>query len=68
MLKRGENSSKFFYIEGSTQHAAQTKLRDIVHNTHDMPVSKTTLEERIMGFTSDDNDDDSITDNFQGML
>jgi hypothetical protein len=65
MLKRGKNVSKFFHISSAT--TAQTKLRDMVQATHDMPISKTTLEEKIMGFRSDDSDDDdSIIDNYQG--
>lgn len=64
MLNRGKRSSKFFHLKGDTG----PKLRQIEHTPHDIAISKSTLAEKILGFRScDEDDDDSIIDNHQGM-
>lgn len=66
MLQIGKKSSNFFDIKSAQN--SQTKLKDLVNAPHDMPISNTTLKDRIMGLISsdEDDDDDSVIDNFQG--
>lgn len=66
MLQIGKKSSNFFHIKSAQN--SQTKLKDLVNAPHDMPISNTTLKDRIMGLISsdEDGDDDSVIDNFQG--
>lgn len=67
MLLMGSKSSNFFDVK-NTQNG-QTRLKKLVNAPHDMPVSNTTLKDRIMGLISNDeegDDDDSLIDNFQG--
>lgn len=69
MLQIGKKSNSFFDIKSAQN--SQTKLKDLVNAPHDMPISNTTLKDRIMGLISsdkdeDDDDDDSLIDNFQG--
>lgn len=65
MLKKGKNSNKFFHLKSN--NTPKTKLRDLGRNTHDNSIGKSTLRDKIMGFSSnDDNDDESIIDNYSG--
>ncbi|GAN08902.1 kinase-like protein [Mucor ambiguus] len=67
MLFMGNKSSNFFDIKNA--HNGQTRLKELVHAPHDMPVSSTTLKDRIMGLISnDEDDDDSLIDNHQEMV
>lgn len=68
MLLMGNKSSNFFDIKNA--HNSQTRLKALVNAPHDMPVSSTTLKDRIMGLISndEDDDDDSLIDNHQGNL
>lgn len=61
MLKQGRRTGEFFMFKSGTE----TKLRERVCNPHDSGISKSTLEEKIMGYRSYD-DDDSIIDNHKG--
>ncbi|KAK4510244.1 p23 chaperone protein wos2 [Mucor velutinosus] len=65
MLVMGNKSSNFFDIKNA--HNSQTRLKKLVNAPHDMPVSSTTLKDRIMGLISndEDDDDDSLIDNHQ---
>lgn len=67
MLLMGNKSSNFFDVKSAQN--GQTRLKKLVNAPHDMPVSNTTLKDRIMGLISNDeegDDDDSLIDNFQG--
>lgn len=68
MIAIGNKSSNFFDIKNAQN--SQTRLKALVNAPHDMPVSNTTLKDRIMGLISDDkeedDDDDSLIDNHQG--
>ncbi|EPB86863.1 CMGC/DYRK protein kinase [Mucor circinelloides 1006PhL] len=66
MLLMGNKSSNFFDVKNAQN--GQTRLKKLVNAPHDMPVSNTTLKDRIMGLISNDeegDDDDSLIDNFQ---
>ncbi|CAO3650674.1 unnamed protein product [Mucor hiemalis] len=68
MLKRGRDSNKFFYVQGSG-NSAQTKLKELNHNAHDLTFAKSTLKDKIMGFASNDDssEEDSDIDNYAEM-
>jgi hypothetical protein len=57
MLRTAPRSSKFFHIAKSPND--QTKLRDIVSNPHDMPISNKSIDEMIKEVLPDNSEDSS---------